>query len=310
MKTNANIENLDSQSYPDEIKWSQFFSIIWDGRYFLSAAVSIFTFIGLIVALNITPLYTSSTVISTSDSSNTQFSQLQSTYGSLASAAGLDMTGPGGENKSDLAMKFITSRDFFKHLIEVDETLLINIMAAKSYNNENKLIELDSNIYNTKNNWVETKPTYLEAHRVFLKDIISLDQDKKTGYITIRAQHLSPIFSEHILDLVITELDSLIKKRDLDEADRALNYLSEQILQTSLSEIRKSLNQLIYSQLQTQLMANISEGYFIKILDSSFIPDKKSYPPRSLVVIFFVFFGFLLGLIYIFLKSILRSNPI
>lgn len=307
MKTN---DDLNKQNYPEEINWNHFFSIILGSKYLLTIIVAIFSIVGLITSLNITPLFTSSTVISTYNSNNNDLNQLQSSYGSLASAAGIEIPGQGGEDKSELAIKLITSRDFIKHLMEVDESLIINIMAAKSYNKENKSIELDSKIFTLKNNWVDKKPSYLEVHRVFLDDIIVLNKEKRTGYITISATHLSPVYAKYILDLVIEELDSIIKKRDLDEADRALDFLSEQFLNTSLSEIRKSLNQLMYKQLQTQLMANVSEGYFIKVLDSSFIPDKKSYPPRILVLIFFTFLGLLFGLVYVFVKHYKENNII
>ena len=66
--------------------------------------------------------------------------------------------------------------------------------------------------------------------------------------------------------------------------------------------MKSSMNQLIQSQLETQMMAKISTNYALKIIEPPFIPEGKFKPSRSLVSLLGTVFGLVLGILWILIR--------
>ena len=107
-------------------------------------------------------------------------------------------------------------------------------------------------------------------------------------------EHISPIFAKDFLSLVISEANSIKRQRDLDTTNNALKFLTEEFKRTSLKEIRISIQNLIESQLETQMLAKVNDEYSLSILEPPFVPELKSRPQRSVIVIISTFLGFLM----------------
>ena len=65
---------------------------------------------------------------------------------------------------------------------------------------------------------LKPEPHLIEVHKKFLKDILSVSQNKKTGFITISVTHHSPIFAKELLDIIVREINESYRNRELNEA--------------------------------------------------------------------------------------------
>ena len=142
-------------------------------------------------------------------------------------------------------------------------------------------------------------PTFLETHRAYRNGLLSISQDKETGFISINVEHLSPIFASEFLELIIQEANTILRERDLKEANDALEFLKAELSKTSYVEIRESINRLIEAQLETQMIAKVNEEYSLAIIDPPYIPDQKFKPVRSVIVIFSTIIGDFLSVIFV-----------
>ena len=115
-------------------------------------------------------------------------------------------------------------------------------------------------------------------------DMLSVMKDKITGLISIKIEHVSPAFAHDFLSLIIQEANNLNREIDVKTTTKALAYLKAELSQTPQVEI-KSISKLIENQLETKMMASIYDDYILIPLEPPFIPDKKSGPVRSLIVI-------------------------
>ena len=93
----------------------------------------------------------------------------------------------------------------------------------------------------------------------------------KHFYISISFKHKSPEFAHYFLSLIIKEANSLLREVDLQESSEALNYLNDQLVKTQQSDIRNSINQLIKSKLETQMLANVNKDYVLRPLDKPYL---------------------------------------
>ena len=129
--------------------------------------------------------------------------------------------------------------------------------------------------------------------RLIFSSFINSPLDSVTAQLFI-SEHISPIFAKDFLSLVIREANSLKRQRDLDTTNNALEFLTAEFQRTSFKEIKISIQNLIESQLETRMLAKVNDEYSLSILEPPFIPELKSRPQRSVIVIISTLFGFLI----------------
>jgi LPS O-antigen subunit length determinant protein (WzzB/FepE family) len=71
---------------------------------------------------------------------------------------------------------------------------------------------------------------------------------------------------------------------------------------TSLLEIRSSINDVIESQLKTQMMAKVREDYVLKLIEPPFYPEVKFSPNRPLISILGTLLGLMAGTIFVVVR--------
>ncbi len=297
----------NSSLYEGTINISEIIDVLWKDKYLFTITASLITIFFVIFSLSIPNKYESSAILQlTGDSQNDSFSGLSDQYSGLASLAGISLPSS-STDKSDYVVNTLKSREFLRHILTFPDTKK-NLMAVKSFNKEEGTTVYDEEIFK-ENKWVrkinknqKVIPTYLEVHEKVYSKSFKVSKDLDSGFINISFVHLSPIFAKEFLDLLIRELNNISKSKDLVESETALTYLEEQLLINPQKDIRSSINQLIASQLNSKMLANVKDDYVIRSIDPPYIPEYKSSPDRALICIF----GFLIGLFTAFLISISR----
>ena len=135
--------------------------------------------------------------------------------------------------------------------------------------------------------------------------MIAISQDVKTGFISIHVEHISPVFAKEFLDLIITETNELLRKKDMEESKQGLEYLTSELSKTPFVEIKESINSLIEAQLETQMMTQINEDYILIVIEPPFIPEKRSKPVRSFISIVGTIIGGMLSICIVLIRHYL-----
>jgi capsular polysaccharide biosynthesis protein len=302
--SNQNESYESSSKYFDEFDFIEFLKYIWLDRTIIIAVTSLFAFTSIIYALFLPNIYSSEALLTTVDDADAGggISSLVSRYGGLASAAGVSLPSAGG-GKADLVVATITSREFFKHLTTFD-FVLPGLMASKSYNTGSQKLLFDQKSYNSeKNIWIDGSPSYLEAYKQYLRSL-EVGQDKRTNFIFLIFHHISPEFSYQFIDLIVNEVNNKIRTRHFKESTIALDYLKNELASTAQREVQQSISQLIEAQLKIQMLANIRKDYIIRAIDPGFLPEEKSAPRKTRMVIL----ATIIGLILSIFVSIIRQT--
>ena len=296
-KTNHN------NSHQDEIKFKELFSLLWAGRKLIIIATSFFAVCSIFYALSLSDYYKSHAVVSLAKApgEGSSFSGMSG----LASIAGINVSS--GEEKGALVINTVRSRAFLKHLLSIED-VLPSLMADESYDSESKKLVFKSNIYDAVNKkWLETQPSYLKTYNVYMGQV-SIDYNALQRLIFLSVEHKSPIFAKKFMDLIIREADAKIRQIDFERSSDALAYLTTEISKTSLIEMRSSINQLIMSQLETQMMTQISSNYILNVIEPPYIPEIKSKPSRSLICLFGTVLGLVIGIVSILTRHYYALN--
>ena len=301
-------DNLQKyQSSDDEIRLLDIFNILWKEKVLILLVSSVFAFGSVLYALSLPNIYTSDVVLKVAGSNGAAMSS-NSQFGNIAALAGVNLSSGGGmDEKADLAKQVIRSRDFVQHLSKFDE-VLPSLMALKEYDSSSNSIIFDQEIYDSSNQkWVTALPSEYAVYKKFLS-IVDVFIDIDTGFLAISVSHQSPYFAKYFLELIINELNNIERYRDISEAQRSKAYLSEQLGIYKVADIRNSINALIQSQLETEMLANVRVDYLLRPLDSAYVPEKKSAPVRSMICISITFIGFLLSVLVVLMRYYLLKK--
>ncbi len=290
-----------------EINLKEMFQTLWEEKKRISYIILGFFLFSILYSLFLTNYYQSESLLQIR-SQSTASSQISQIPG--LSNMGINLPPSGDYRKSKEAVEIIKSRALLKELLK-HEGVLQNIMASERYDSSSKEIILNDELYDSKNKkWVREignlpkKPTYLEAYEVYLKGgLVSVSQDQVTDFISIKVEHISPIFAKELLELIILETNNILRERDLEEASKAISYLESELVKTNKLEIKESISKLMEIQMEKRMMAKVNEAYMLIEIEPPFIPEKKSSPQRTLIVLFWLFFGTIIATSYVILRK-------
>ena len=156
-----------------------------------------------------------------------------------------------------------------------------------------KTTSLNANTVDKK--WVGAKPNHLEVYRLYRK-LVYVDFHEIRRTMDVNVEHISPVFAYELLSTVIREADSMLRERDIEISTEAIGFLTDELARTPLLEIKTSINQLILTQLNKQMMAKVSKNYIVNILDPPFIPLRSFKPNRGFIRMVGVVFGWSISL--------------
>ena len=297
--------NKDEQ----DINLTELATIFYRKKVFIFLVTSLFISLSIFYSLSLNNIYTSSALVKAVDNSDST-PDIASQFGGIASLTGISLGSPKND-KGEFFKKSVSSRVFMKHILSF-ENIEKNLAAAKSFDIYNQKIIYDDQMLNTsKNEWIKSsRLSYLEIYQDYYLDGLSVLYDKETGFISISFSHISPIFAKELLDLLINQINEQTRKDDLDKSKKSLDYLYNLYQKEKSLDIRSAISQLIQSQLQTQTFAYVQEEYLIEVIDPPFIPEKKSSPQRAIICILGAFFGFILSIIMVIIRTFLIDEKI
>ena len=302
--------NKMNQDINDEIDLIEIFNALWDKKLLIIVFTMLSAIFSVTYSLSLPNIYTSTATLISAESDDSLSNQIGK-YSSFASLAGIQMSD--NSNKSLEAIERTKSFDFFVNQF-LPYIKKEDLFAPSSWNIAENVLSYDNDIYNEINKtWTRkasmpfsAEPSNQELHKAFL-DSYSITQDKKTNFIYISFEHISPYLAKEWLALIITNINSYMKKLDQVSAQKSIEYLEQSLSNTKITEIRLSMTSLWNEQLQILMMADSNDDYIFKTISSPLIPEIKSKPNRKIICIFGTFIGFVIGL-FCSLLSIYRKN--
>ena len=107
--------------------------------------------------------------------------------------------------------------------------------------------------------------------------------------------HQSPDFALEFLELIIQQINANSREKDLSYSDLTLDYLYSELDIATQGDIKLSINRLIEAQLKQKMLARVKQNHFIEPLDLPFMPEQRTSPRRTLIVILSTLIGMVLG---------------
>ena len=307
--------NYDQASMDAEIDLKELFMVLWSGKWLISAITAVAAASSVAIALMLPNIYTANALLAPAEQSGGGMSALMQQYGGLASLAGVSL--PGGEagSRSQLGMQMMKSRAFVGDFVKRRD-ILPELMAVKSWDAGSGDVVFDPESYDADSKkWLREveppklpEPSAQEAHKAF-SAILGVSQDKQTGYVTVSIEHQSPVVAAQWVNWLIKDVNAAVKAQDVAEAEKSIEYLREQVTNTSLADLQAVFFDLIQSQTETVMLAEVRQEYVFKTIDPAVAPEEKSKPSRALICVLGTLLGGMLGVVIVLIWHYARSEP-
>lgn len=305
-----------TEYYDDEIDLRELLRVVWAGKWLIIGSTVTAVVITIILALLLPDIYRAEALLAPNDRDDAGgLSSLAAQYGGLASLAGISLEG-GSSDRTALGLEVLKSRKFISEFIDRRD-ILVPLVASTSWNIETGELAVDPGDYDiATKKWVrhaspprKSVPSYQEAYEEFI-EILSVTQDRNTGFVKIAIEHRSPVIAKQWVDWLIADLNSSIMRQDVAEAEQAIAYLNKQISETSLADLQSVFFRLIEEQTKTVMLARVSDEYLLKTLDPAIAPEEAAKPNRSMIVFLGLVLGFFLGLTLVILLNKLGEQQV
>ncbi|WP_428848231.1 Wzz/FepE/Etk N-terminal domain-containing protein [Shewanella gelidimarina] len=299
----------------DEIDLRELFSVIWQGKWLIIAITAVFAIGSVIFAVMQPNTYKSEALLApASEEQNGGLSALAGQFGGLASMAGINLGAGGGVDKTQMAIEVMKSRQFTSQFIR-KHNILPELMAAEKWNMQDNSLAYDDELYDvSKKVWVrevkapfKPEPSMQEAYKEFTK-VITVNTAKDTAMVTVSVEHLSPAVAQKWVSWLVEDINKVMKKRDVAEANRSSEFLNKQIALTNVADIRSILYKLIEEQAKTIMFAEVRDEYVFKTIDPALIPEVKSGPKRALICVLGTMLGGMLAVMLVLIRHFVRKE--
>lgn len=311
-ENNEYVQSHNNNIADDEIDLRELFAVIWQGKWLIIAITALFAVASVVYAINQPNIYKSEALLAPAEEQQGGgLGALAGQFGGLASLAGVNLGG-GSSNKAQLAIEVLKSRQFTSDFIQ-KHNILPDLMAAKTWDMQTNTVVYDSEMYDAQNNkWIrevkapfKPEPSMQEAFKVFSK-IISASTDKESGMVTVSVEHISPYVAQQWVSWLIEDINKSMKERDVLEAVKSTDFLTQQLEQTKIADIRAVLYKLVEEQTKTIMFAKVRDEYVFKTIDAALVPEEKFKPKRALIAILGTMLGGMLSVMLVLVRNYMK----
>lgn len=300
----------------DEIDLRELFLILWRARWLIIGCT---VFAGLLAAgisATMPNIYRAQVLLAPAEeASGGGLAALAGQLGGLASLAGVNI-GKSEASKTAIAMEVLKSRVFVTNFVRQRE-IVVPLMAATEWDANNDELIFNGDVYDAlEKRWVVQElnkkseyPTDWDIYNRF-SGIMEVQKDKGSGLITVSVDFYSPVLAKQWADWLIEDVNAQVRKMDVDEATKSIEYLKRQLQQVSIKEMQQIFYQLIEKQTQTIMLANVRDQYVFKVIDPAVVPQAMYGPKRTLIVLVSTIAAFFLSTLIAVLASLFKTPVI
>jgi uncharacterized protein involved in exopolysaccharide biosynthesis len=241
---------------------------LWRRRFLLLLLAVVGGTAGLSLSLWLSPEYKADAVLIASD--EILGLNANSALGSLGGLASLVGVGGAG-NKESEAVETLKSRGLTTAYIESNG--LMPILFPGRW---------DAATNKGKANFLGRVLTLEDGYRKFDKSVRSVVENRKTGLVTITVTWKDPNLAKQWVDGLVKAANDDLRTKAEERSSRNLEYLRKASEATSVMEVKTAIYKLMETEIKKQMVAYGAEDYAFRTVDAATVPQRKSYPVRSL----------------------------
>jgi uncharacterized protein involved in exopolysaccharide biosynthesis len=213
-------------------------------------------------------------------------------FGGLAAMAGIAIP---SDSNIEQVVATLQSRKFLK--VFISKNKLLPILFEGAWDPQ-------------KQSWiVESKEAQPNDHKAIdsFKSILSVDEDKKSGLITLAISWKDPTVAAKWANDLVKQLNELLRQKAITDSRKRVGYLEQELAKTTLQDMRTLLYNILESEKQKAMLANVNEDFALEVIDPAVAPETREKPKRKLIVALGGVCGGFLGIFAVFFAQFLQK---
>lgn len=264
---------------------------LWRGKWIVLGVTAFFAVSSIVYSLLATEWYRAEVLLAPPNSKSTM--SIGGDLGGLAALAGVTV----GGSDTAKALATLRSREFAGGLI--NELDLLPTLFADLWDEENgKWAPGDSR------KWPDAR----DGIRYFHRKVLRVNEDRRTGLITVVVEWTEPELASYWANHAVKRLNERMRDQALEEAEKNVAYLTQELGRTSLVALQSSIGRLLESELQKLMLARGNDEFAFRVIDPAGVPKYRARPRRALIAVLGTMSGMALSVVIIFLAYALKPR--
>jgi uncharacterized protein involved in exopolysaccharide biosynthesis len=249
--------------------------------------------VGLAVAyaLHVPEVFKAETLLAPASEEKSDASSILSQFSGLASMVNVSIP---SDSSIERVLATLKTRVFLKKFVE----------------EKNLLPVIFEDFWDTvSNSWklqVGQEPFISEDGISAIRGAVDVDQDK-SGLITLSISWKDPVVAAEWANDLVKQLNEQLREKAITDSQKRIGYLEQELAKTTLQDMRAVLYNLLESEKQKAMLANVNEDFALEVIDPAVAPETREKPKRKLIVALGGVCGGFLGIFAVFFAQFLRK---
>ena len=281
----------DPSSDEDEIDLLELIRTLLQAWKVIVGIIIICTGLAVAYALNAPEIFKAESLLAPAEDEKSEASSSLGQFGGLAAMAGISI--PTSSN-IERVLATLETREFLKKFISSHKLLPIIFDDLWDESSHSwRLIEGQNELT-------------VEDGILPLQGAIEVNQEK-SGLITLSISWKDPDIAAQWANDLVKQLNEQLRQKAITDSKKRIGYLEQELAKTTLQDMRAVLYNLLESEKQKAMLANVNEDFAMEVIDPAVAPEIREKPKRKLIVALGGVCGGFLGIFVVFFSQFLRK---
>lgn len=276
----------------DSISLIEFGSVVWQGKWVLIGTILLTVGLAWCYILTAASWYRVEVLLKPTDTRSNQGLSGQ-VGGALASLAGIDVN----SSISAEPVAVLKSNEFTANFI--NEQHLLPILFPRKW---------DWSLNRWKSAQPADQPDIRDGVRYFSKKIRSVQEDRKTGLVTLSIEWTDPKMAASWANMMVDRVNEVMRQRSLNEAEYNVDYLEHALAASNVVTLQQSIGRVLESELQKLMLAKGNKEFAFRVLDHAQIPKYRTSPDRVLITTLAIIIGACASTLFVVSRQVFRRD--
>jgi uncharacterized protein involved in exopolysaccharide biosynthesis len=281
-----------SSSDKDEIDLLELIRTLLQAWKAILGITIVCTGLAVAYALYAPEVFKAQTLLAPAQEEKSGTSSALSQFGGLAAMAGISIP---SDSNVEQVVATLNSRKFLRAYIKQNK--LIPVLFEEIWDADNQAWMVAS---------LEDEPTEQKAIELF-KACLYVDENMKSGLITLSISWKDPEVAAQWSNDLVKQLNEQLREKAIADSKKRVGYLEHELAKTTLKDMRAVLYNLLESEKQKAMLANVNEDFALEVIDPAVAPEAREKPKRKIIVALGGVCGLFLGIFAVFFVQFLQK---
>lgn len=144
--------------------------------------------------------------------------------------------------------------------------------------------------------WIgDFKPNMSEAYKIFHEHVRSVSHNPENDLMSVHIRWRDPHIAAEWANAYVETFNDFMRNNAIQESQRKMNFLKEELRKTSTVEMQKSIYRMIEAETAIAMLASARQNYVLEVLDEAVPADRAFSPSLKKLTAFGFLGGFGLG---------------